>query len=421
MKKANIRIISLFIALMLLFTVVGCSVEGPTDAPTEASAPAEQASADAAANDAASPEAETSPDPAATTQPPAAESESSASQREFPDLKVKPNGDIKVGLLWHNADTENQSRFYQQAQIEAAHRGWEFIEGYWTPVDEARTNMQAFITQEVDAIVIGNMDIKAIADLIIQAREKGIGIYNVDAQLTEGVVSNACQPNGVAGAELAYKLGQDFMWEARYAIITNPVIQVQMERTDVAKAIFEQYPSMVRVGEEFVSGEGAAESRLQQGFNYAKRFFEMEGEELDIIFCSYDSLANACSEAAKQLPYKTDCAIIGIDGGSAAWGYIREEGSNFKYSYAQPTELYCHSSFELIDQLQVQGMKPGDPGCMLNYFGQTMYFTGYIVDKSNVPPVGVPIHAAFNYYGGDPQDPDAWYNWQEAGGPTMIK
>ena len=54
--------------------------------------------------------------------------------------------------------------------------------------------MQTLITQDVDAVVIYNMEIVGIADLILQARQNGIGVYNVDNQLVPGVVANSCQP-----------------------------------------------------------------------------------------------------------------------------------------------------------------------------------------------------------------------------------
>lgn len=395
------------LALTLALLLAGCTTQGVgsgtnSNAP---SAPENTGSADTGKTDA--------PDAASADEP-------TETAVDFPMLKVQPSGKLKIGLLYHNLETESQFRNYNQTKIECEHRGWELVEGYYTNNDEGRTALTSFITQGVDAIVIGNCDMMPFADLVVQARSKGIGVYNVDNQLVTGVVSNACQPNGVAGAELAYKLAQEYTWDARYAVITNPAIQVQMERTEVAKAIWGQYPGMVAAGEEFVNSQGASESPQQQAYNYAKRFFEKEGAELDIIFCSYDKLAAAADEASRSVQ-GSNCSIVGIDGGSEAWSHIREEGSNFKYSYAQPTELYNHSTFELIQQLQVDGMQPGDPECMISYFGQAMYFTGFIVDKDNVPDPGQPVHAAFNFYGGDPNDPEAWYNWTGETAPYIIQ
>ncbi len=399
------RFAALGLALSLL--LAGCTMQG---AGTGGGAPAQDSAGDGASAEAAKPDTpEKAPEAAPATVP-----------DSFPALKVQPSGKLKVGLLYHNLETESQFRNYNQTKIECEHRGWELAEGYYNNNDEGRTALTSFITQGVDAIIIGNCDMMPFSDLVVKAREQGIGVYNVDNQLVAGVVSNACQPNGVAGAELAYKLAQEYNWDAKYAVITNPAIQVQMERTEVAKAIWGQYPGMVAAGEEFVNSQGASESPQQQAYNYAKRFFEKEGAELDIIFCSYDKLAAAADEASRSVP-GSECSIVGIDGGSEAWSHIREEGSNFKYSYAQPTELYNHSTFELIKQLQVDGMQPGDPGCMISYFGQAMYFTGFIVDKSNVPEPGQPVHAAFNFYGGDPDDPEAWYNWAGEAEPYIIQ
>ena len=50
-----------------------------------------------------------------------------------------------------------------------------------------------------------------------------------------------------------------------------------------------------------------------------------------------------------------------------------------------------------------------------------MFCNGAIISPDNVPEVGASVHAVMDFYGGDPDDPDAWYNWTEAGGfPTVT-
>lgn len=317
-------------------------------------------------------------------------------------------------------EAESCTRSYNQIRIEAPHRGWELTEVYFSQQkpEEARTGMQTLITQDVDAIVIYNMEIVGIADLILQARQNGIGVYNVDNQLVPGVVANSCQPNGVAAAEFAYYMGEKYLWNANYAVITAPSLQVHVERTDPIKAIYDQYPGMKLLGEESLNPSGS-ESMGQQAYNYTKRFIEKYGTDLDILITSYDGAAVTADEAAAQAIGGTDVAIIGVDGGSETWSHMRK-GGNFKYSYAQPTELYCHKICELVDELQIQGLTPGDNGCSISAYGETIYSSGKIIDQDHVPAPNQSIHSVFDFYGGDPDDQEAWYNWNDGPGIYMI-
>ena len=82
----------------------------------------------------------------------------------------------------------------------------------------------------------------------------------------------------------------------------------------------------------------------------------------------------------------------------------------FTSAYSAPLEYYMHTCCELVDQIQVQGMSPGDEGCLIEESGDMIYLDGTIITPENVPAIGETIHAAYDYY--DPNDTDAWYNWE---------
>ena len=78
-------------------------------------------------------------------------------------------------------------------------------------------------------------------------------------------------------------------------------------------------------------------------------------------------------------------------------------------SLAEPFEYQVHQCFEGIHQLQVEGMKRGDAGCIVPKSGE--YSTDHMtvmVDENNVPQVGDNVHTLFEYY--DENDTEAWYN-----------
>jgi len=336
----------------------------------------------------------------------------------FPVPRVVKDRPIKIGSVSTNLATESVVRNWHQAKIEAAHRGWELVQQEGFNDAGFRNIVQAYVNQNVDAIIINCMPMLGLKDLIIKAREKGIGVYNQDSQLVPGVISNVTQPNGVVALELFYKVGEYLKWEGRVAVISFPAFQVCVERTEPIKAIIKAYPTLELVGEEFCELGGAPER--QQAYDFTKRWITKYGDDLDVIVGAWDGAAVGASNAIKASGFdQTQIFSIGIDGGSEAWAYIRDE-TPFKYSFAQPFELYQHRVFELIDQMQIKGLKPGDEGCIIGDYGETTYEVGRVVGADSVPDIASSVHEAFNYYGGDPNDPDAWYNWPEAGGPYNV-
>ena len=116
-----------------------------------------------------------------------------------------------------------------------------------------------------------------------------------------------------------------------------------------------------------------------------------------------------------------DIFCVGIDGGRQCWSYIRN-GDPMKYSYAQGFELQMHSLCNIIDQIQVKGLNPGDPGCDVSAPQSMLFFRGGIVTKDNVPAVGTSVHQAFDYYDPDEKDPEkAWWNWTDGPGIYMVE
>ena len=107
-----------------------------------------------------------------------------------------------------------------------------------------------------------------------------------------------------------------------------------------------------------------------------------------------------------------DMFTVGMDGGNQAWAYLRSGEIPFVASLAEPFEYQVHQTFEGIHQLQVEGKRRGEAGCIIPKSGD--YSTDsmtIMVDKNNVPAVGDNVHTLFEYY--DENDANAWYNQGE--------
>lgn len=339
---------------------------------------------------------------------------------DFARPVVKEDGNLTIAYIHARPDAESQTRCAHQAKIEAAHRGWTLIEMPIFQDSEFTDKFRNALNQNVDVILLGSIEsMESKMDLVAEARSKGIGVYGIDNNMVPGVLVNSTMPNGIAAMELMYTIGEDCGWEANVAILTALTIQVHIERTEPIKGIINCY-SGLELLDEVDSTSGGNDPAIYAA-EVTKTWLQKYGKELNGVIGSCDYFGLPVTEACAQNPdlVNENFWVAGVDGGVDTWEYIRS-GTVFKYSYAQPFELFTHQVFEVIDQLQVKGMNPGDEGCLIARSGAVIYSEGFVVTPDNVPAVGQSIHAVYDYYGMDPDDADAWFNWTEEGGALMI-
>ena len=337
---------------------------------------------------------------------------------EYPAPRVKRDGKLTVACCCHGLEAESCQRDFQQYKIECAHRGWKMIDCMTAGFTgaEQRATLETLIRKNVDAIVITYFDMEAVADLVIKAREKGIGVYNLDTEGRPGVILNVTQNNAVAGSIIAY-WGLHRMNLRGNVAILSAKWHILRRRGYAAATLFERdFPAVKLLAEEFLIMEGYPE----RAYNTASNWMTKYGNELDWIFGAWDIPGIYAARAVEQAGFtRDDIFITGIDGGSQAYSMIRK-GTPFAACISQPFELYAHTLFEAIEEVQVKGIKPGTSRSMVPQ-SAVIYQTPVLTDETNCPKPGDSIHSVFNFYGGNPKDMNAWYNWKEKGGPYMIQ
>ncbi|MBR1820747.1 MAG: recombinase family protein, partial [Clostridia bacterium] len=110
----------------------------------------------------------------------------------YPHPRVKTDGSLTIGYISDKPELESIQRILQQLRLECKHRGWNLIELYYENEQDLRDKFLNLINQDVDAILtfsLTNMDSKQ--DIVAQARNAGIGFYNTDTQVVDGVISNS--------------------------------------------------------------------------------------------------------------------------------------------------------------------------------------------------------------------------------------
>jgi ABC-type sugar transport system substrate-binding protein len=344
----------------------------------------------------------------------AQKTESFTADTPLPVPRVVTDRPLVVGFWVTDLTNESLQRSYLQMQIEAKKREWKLIAV--TDVQEVarqRATLENFMNQDVDAIVIFCGVTEAYKDLILKAREKGIGFYCIDTALQGGVIVNTTQRNGVVGAIMTY-FGVDRLEEKGNALIINiPEQVVYRQRSAAAKGLLEtEWPNLKLLGYELMESQATAN---RDAYNITQSYLAKYKNNIQWIVAPWDQAGMSAAKAILEAGLtRDDCFVTGIDGGSNAYAEIRN-GTPFTATFTQCFELYTHNVCEVVNQVQIEGIAPGEPGSIVPS-SRTIYSEGIVTTPLNVPAPGTGIHELFSYY--DPNDKDAWYFWGE---PYMIK
>ncbi len=409
MKRNQFRsALLLLLAAALLLAMVGCSVQGSEPAVKENATPS-------AASDAAT-DNTTETKPAAEAEAPTTASSTEEGQLGSNGLIQHPQGKLKIAYLLDSLTNDSSQRHWQQVQNECSMRGWELIydnnvSGNYE-ADATRQAFQNMMAQEPDAIVISYLDIPPIADLCVEAHNKGIGVYCIGTDISDGIMMNVCSNNSVIGAKVMAYVMDRLGGEANMIGFQNLWMTRGIRRDEIAMSMANSKTYNVATTEVH---EVTPEGFLDEMFSVTENWLTKYGSDIDFLWACWDGGGIVMAQAMAAQGYTADDMFtVGMDGGSQAWAYIRNGDIPFVASLAEPFEYQVHQCFEGIYQMQVEGMRRGEPGCIVPTSGE--YSTDnmtVMVDKNNCPEVGSNVHAIFNYYGGDADDADAWYNQGE--------
>lgn len=347
----------------------------------------------------------------------AQKTESVTSAQPLPVPRVVIDRPLVLGYQMTEVAHESSQRIFLQVQNEAEKRGWKLIAN--TDADDVvkqRAGLENFINQDVDAIIVFNGVMETWEDLILKAREKGIGFYSIDTGLSDGVIINTTQQNGVAGAKMVY-FGVDKLMErggGNVLVINCPEQLVYRQRSAAAKGLLEtEWPEIEMVGYEIMQ---SIITSWKDAYDITQNYLAKYDNDIQWIFAPWDGAGWSAAKAVLEAGLtRDDVFITGIDGGSNAYSEIRK-GSPFIACLSQPFELYTHDVCEVVNQVQIEGIAPGENGSIVPN-SRSLYGLGVVTSSSNLPEPGTNIHEVFkdSYY--DPNNKDAWYFW---GKPYII-
>jgi ribose transport system substrate-binding protein len=188
-------------------------------------------------------------------------------------------------------------------------------------------NIEDFIAQGVDAIIVCPVDSRGIGPGIRKANEAGIPVFTADIAAQEGKVVSHIASDNTAGGRLAGEyLAKILKGKGKVAIIDQPTVTSVLDRVDGFRQAISAYPDITVVAD--VNGQGVRDKAMQAASDVLQGHPDLNG-----IFGINDDSALGALDAAQQFK-RENLAIIGYDATPPAADAIRK-GTQLKADVVQ--------------------------------------------------------------------------------------
>jgi len=169
------------------------------------------------------------------------------------------------------------------------------------------TQVENFITQRVDAMVVCPAESAGIAGAVRKANNAKIPVFTADIVAQGGKIESHIASDNVAGGRLAGEyMAKMLKGKGDIAIVNHPVVQSVQDRVKGFKEALAKFPGMKIVDDQ------AAEGRRDMAVTVTENILQKH-PKLAGIFAINDSTALGALAAIEQSGRK-DIVLIGYDG-----------------------------------------------------------------------------------------------------------
>ena len=234
---------------------------------------------------------------------------SSTNREEAPAAQETTEGArIGVSLL------TVQHAFYQDLraglQSEAEKHGYELYitSGEFDPARQAN-QIDEFIVQKVDAIVVCPCDSRSVGASIVAANEAGIPVFTADIASTSPlgeVVSHIASDNHAGGRKAAELMGAALNEEGQVAILSHPTVASVTDRVAGFKERVAEFPQLNVVAE--LSAEGKRDKAVKVMEDLLQSHPQLDG-----VFGINDDSALGALAAIEAAGKMGEIVIVGYD------------------------------------------------------------------------------------------------------------
>lgn len=233
---------------------------------------------------------------------------SSAAENIGPD---EASGGVTVGVTLASEKAPYQTELGQVMEDTAKSRNVELIVEYAGWSEEVQNSqMEAFIDQDVDAIIAAPVHSKALLNSLRKAYQAGIPVVDLNMKVDSAssryissYVGSSSEEEGTLMAELAAKLMPD---GGNIAIIEGaPGSDPQIYRTRYFMNRIKDFSNMNVI--DIRNGRWNRDTAKKQAYQILETT-----PNLDMIYCHDTTMAYGAAEAAEELGRENQVLVIGI-------------------------------------------------------------------------------------------------------------
>ncbi|MBO1513989.1 ABC transporter substrate-binding protein [Metabacillus bambusae] len=196
------------------------------------------------------------------------------------------------------------------------------------------SQIEDFITKEVDVILLNAVDTKGIAAAVQQAKGAGIPVIAVDTNAEGGVDATVTSDNYQAGKLAGEYVVEQLNGKGDIVIIDGPPVSAVADRIQGFEDVIKDSGIKVVAKQ---NGEGNREKALTVMESILQA---NPSGSIDAVFAINDPEAIGVEIAQEQAGRKDEFFVVGVDGAPEAADAMAKEGSSIMATSAQsPSEM----------------------------------------------------------------------------------
>ena len=213
------------------------------------------------------------------------------------------------------------------------------------------SQVESFIAQGVDAIIMDPCDADASSPEVTKAQEAGIPIINVNSVTTTApdvfVGSRDEESSELAIEFIAEKLGS----KGNLCMIHgNPGQSAEIKRSDGAYTVLEKYPDMTLLAED------TAHWSREEAMALTENWIQSYGDQINAIFSQNDEMVMGALKAAENNNMKENMIIVGVDAIPDALQAVKDgrlDATVFQDAYGQAT-MAVEMAYKMVKGEEVE-------------------------------------------------------------------
>ena len=216
-----------------------------------------------------------------------------------------------------------------------------FVESAQYDLNKQVNQIDTFIANGVQIIVLNAVDFAGIAPAVRRAKEAGVVVVAADVGAEGGVDATVTSNNYQAGVQAGEYIVDKLGGKGNVIIVNGPPVTAVFDRVNGAKEVFAKNPGIKILSENQNAG-GSRDGGLRVMTDLLTAF-----DQIDAVFAINDPTGIGCELAIKQAKRQGEMFVVGVDGSPDAEVVLKDPNSIFEATPAQDPYTMAETAVQI--------------------------------------------------------------------------